>query len=330
LPVILITVSAGIAAPLDPPAPEVLAEARRIVHEMSENQRGPYSQIRWFCNDGTIQPPVSFACREHGGGRQHAEFSKQRQRLAELGWSVGTIFADLSFEDLYLSRPRQQRLRELALERYLTDTDDGWVLRRAQAYRGRVQVEDEDYTGKELLHRLFGITDWTEENFLLVRESARVIPHGEDTDLARTVRRAAIELAELEPAAERWRVEIHTNPNATTASRLRAWIKTRDRQGVREAGELLAANLDLLYGPVGRRDRIEVMLHTLGRSKVSETWSRNARSALKLPAEQQVHELCSTLSDARSEVFSSLPRNRRLLLVDVMQGLETEVQLAYQ
>jgi hypothetical protein len=330
LPAFLFALSASNAVPLDQPAPEVLAEARRIVQEMTDNQRGPYSQIRWFCNDGTIQPPVAYACREHGGGRQHAQYSKARQRLAELGWSVGTIFAATTFDELFDAGNRQQRLRELALEKYLTDIDNGWVLRRAQDYRGRVQVEDEDYSGKELLNQLLSDAPWSLDNFLLIRESARVVPHGEDTDLARTVRRAAIELAELDRGAERWRIEIHTNPDATTAKRLRAWLAMQQGPEVLAVGEQLATDLDLLYGPIGRLDRIDTLLKGLSRLKAGRAWSTDVRAALVLPAEQKVQTLCHELSGARSSVFAALPAPGRLVLVDAMQGLETEVQLAYQ
>ena len=203
-----------IAAPLDPPTSEALAEARRIVQDMSENPRGPYSRIRWYCNDGTVQPPVAYACTNRGGGRQHAEYSQQRQRLAELGWSVGTIFAALPYEELFDGQHRQQRLREIPLERYLIDIDNGWVLRRARDYRGRVQLEDEEAAGKKLLLRMLSDTEWAADNFLLVRETARAIPHGDDSDLARKVRRDAIQIAEIDPAADKWRAEIHSDPNA--------------------------------------------------------------------------------------------------------------------
>ncbi|NQV87159.1 MAG: hypothetical protein HQ492_08790, partial [Woeseiaceae bacterium] len=322
-------ISVGQAAPLDQPAPEVLVEARRIVQDMVENQRGPYSQILWFCNDGSTQRPVAYACRERGGGRQHAEYSERRQRLADLGWSVGTVFSALTFDEIFSSRPRQQRLRELALERYMTDIDNGWVLRRAQTYRGRVQVEDEEYAGNELLSQLLEDAAWAQDNFLLVRESARVIPHGDDTDLARVVRRTAIELAELEPAAEAWRVEIHTRPSATTASRLRVWLTRQKRPEVLEVGNQLAANLDLLYGAVGRRNRIDEMLWSLRRSNAGSAWGSVVTEALGLPADELVISLCAELSTARSTLFATLPSVRRLNLIDAMQGLETEVQLAY-
>ena len=327
---IVFATSISQAAPLDQPAPEVLAEARRIVQEMQDSQRGPYSQIAWFCNDGTIQQPRAYACSERGGGRQHAQYSEQRHRLAELGWEVGTVFAALSFDELFSSRPRQQRLRELALERYMTDIDNGWVLRRAQTYRGRVQIEDEDYAGRALLNELLEDAAWAEDNFLLLRESARVIPHGDDTDLARTVRRTAIELAELDPAAERWRVEIHTSPSATTAQRLRDWLSRQQRPEVLDVGSKLAADLDLLYGSDGRRQRIDGMLRSLRRSPAGKAWSSGVETILAKSAESVVVDLCSQLSTARSILFAALPVAGRLRLLDAMQGLETEVQLAYR
>ena len=126
---------------------------------MIANPRGPYSRIRWYCNDGSILPPEPYACRERGGGRQHAEYSPERERLAELGWSVGTIFAAMAPETLAENGARNYRLRELPLEAYMVGIDDGWVLRRARSYRGRVQVEGEEANGAALLAARFADAD---------------------------------------------------------------------------------------------------------------------------------------------------------------------------
>lgn len=318
------------AAPLDQPAPDVLAEGRRIVHEMIVDPRGPYSRIRWFCNDGTTQPPVPYACRERGGGRQHAEYSTKRNRLAELGWSVGTIYASLTIDDLTHSAPRQQRLRQLPLEQYLVDIDNGWVLQSALGYRGRVQVENEQTSGRDLLLQLLADPAWVDANFLLLRESTRVIPHGEDTDLARSIRRAAIELAELEPAAERWRAEIHAKPNAGTAGRLRAWLRERPRPAVRELGMQLADDLDLLYGETGRLERITAALSGLRSPAAGSRWRDSVNEALAGAPAERIAGVCSALAAARTTVLADLPAAKRLSLLDAMQGLETEVQLTYQ
>ncbi len=318
------------AAPLDQPTPETLAEARRIVQEMIRNPRGPYSRILWYCNDGTTQPPIAYACRERGGGRQHAEYSADRERLARLGWSVGTIFAPLEIADLMHSAPRQQRLRELALERYLIDIDNGWVLQRALGYRGRVQVEDENAAGRALLLSLVSDTDFGLANYLLIRESARVIPHGEETDLARTVRRAAVELAELDPAAEPWRAEIHGTPTAATAQRLRQWLARQRRDDVKRLGEGIAVDLDALYGESGRRERLHAALNRLRSPDAAANFRNAIITALDASALNRIDSLCNSLAVVRGTGFGRLPPDRRLALIDALPGVETEVQLSYQ
>ena len=297
---------------------------------MKANPRGPYSRVRWYCNDGTSQPPVAFACRERGGGRQHAEYSAQRNRLAVLGWSVGTILASLSFEELFESQPRQGRLRELPLEQYLVDIDNGWVLARAQNYRGRVQVEDEAAAGAALLEQLAAQDDWAAANFLLLREAARTIPHGRDTDLARSVRRDAVQLAELEPAAETWRAEIHSRPGRDIAPRLRAWASIQSRPEVAELADRLATDLDQLYGPAGRAARIDAALAALRRVPVAAEWRAAVLDALNDDPLIGTENICRALASARSDLFPKLDARRRVALLDAMQELDTTVQITYQ
>ncbi len=50
---------------------------RAWILAMQDNPRGPFSRIRWFCNDGTVLPPKAYACREHGGGVQHGQWSAE-------------------------------------------------------------------------------------------------------------------------------------------------------------------------------------------------------------------------------------------------------------
>ncbi len=326
---IFLAAQAAYSAPLDPPAPGQLAEAKKIVQEMIDNPRGPYSRIRWYCNDGTVLPPQPYACREHGGGRQHGEYSPQRQRLAEMGWSVGTIFAALSYAELFDAGHRNQRLRQLALERYLIDIDDGWVLRRARHYRGRVQLEDEDAAGRKLLVNLMSDAAWVTENYLLVREAVRSIPHGEDTDLVRSVRRKATQLALLDSAADKWRAEIHSDPSADTAGRLRQWSQTRQPGELRALAIELAGELDTLYGAVGRQDRIAAALQAVGDSVAARQFRIAIGKALTMTGRDRINAMCAALSAARTDYLAALEAPRRLALVDAMQDLETEVQLAY-
>ena len=324
-----LALSSSLAAPMDTPPAAVLAEAKQIVKQMIDNPRGPYSRIRWYCKDGSVLAPQASACKQRGGGMQHAEFSSDRTRLADLGWSVGTIYAPLNFSDLKNQRPREQRLRELALEKYLSDVDDGWVLRKAKDYRGRAQLEDETASGKKIL--LAALTDltWLEDNYLLVRELARVIPHGEEDDLSRRVRRAAIDLAERAPSAESLRAEIHSSPSKNSARRLDAWMQqTKLSADLIELATSLINDLDLLYGESGRRFRLEQRLNSLGKSSFS-TWQADVRQSLQSTGQKKISSLCKASKQVRQAILASASPSQRLSLIDSLGGIETEVHIAF-
>ncbi len=296
---------------------------------MMLNPRGPYSRILWYCNDGTTQSPVAYACSERGGGKQHAEYSAQRNRLAELGWSVGTIFAAENFAGMLDSQPREQRFRELALERYLVDTDDGWVLRRAQTYRGRVQVEDEIVAGQAILLDALSDWNWAGDRYLLMRELVRVVPHGQETDLSRRVRREAVELAERFAGAEVWRVEIHTAPSSTTADRLRGWARGVDEAEVAALANSLSDDLDQLYGASGRRARLHNQLGRLGPTPQATDWRDDVVRHLDAVPYDRVLGLCAASDRARASLLATLEPLHRLSLLDSLAGLDTEVRLSF-
>ncbi len=293
--------SAIAAAPaLTPPEPAVVAEGRRLVAAMEANERGPYSRLRWYCEDGAVLAPQPYACREHGGGHQYAEYSEQRQRLAELGWPVGTILTATPYEELWDGSRRNRRLREVLIERYLVEVDDGWVLRRARFYRGHIQVEDEEHAGREFLMRMLGQPEWVAANFLLARESVRVLPHGAGFDRTGSIRRLSQEIAEADPSFERQRISIHTNPGPGDIDRTSEWIAAARRRNadptVLAAAETLLTELENLYGDGDdwlvpartemRRDpawpQIEALLTDLAEVSELEACGRLARALLLL------------------------------------------------
>ncbi len=326
-----LTLQTALAGPVDTPSGAVLAEAKQIVKQMIDNPRGQYSRIRWYCNDGTILAPKPSACKDHGGGRQHAEYSSEHARLAELGWNVGTIFAPLTFEQLVASKGRYQRLRELALEKYLLDVDDGWVLRKAKSYRGRAQIEDEVESGRKILIDAVADSDWLNRNYLLIRELARVIPHDEDTDLSRKVRRAAIDLAEKDSSAEPLRAEIHSSPSALSAGRLRAWAAqapNKTDQSARQLALSLADDIDTLYGEKGRRLRLNQQLSKL-KSQPTKQWKSAVEMALAGDNALKMDRLCIASKKVRDSLLSEASKSDRLVLIDLLGNLETEVQLEF-
>ncbi len=321
--------SAVQAGPLDPPAAEALQEARAIVAEMKASDRGPYSRLRWYCNDGTVQPPVAFACRDRGGGRQHAEYSPARKRLADLGWSVGTIFAELDWAALWQGDGRRYRLRELPLERYLIDVDDGWVLQRAQYYRGRVQIEDEEKAGRGLLLRLLTEVQWITDNYLVTREVVRAVPHGTGEDLTRVIRRTAQSIAEKDKSFEKLRVETHSSPSAATSGRVKSWAKERGRDPelVKEA-EVLARELDRLYGGAGRSERMTAARKRLARFPLAASVAAQLKASDADKGIEKLARLGMAMRELRNliEDTASTPA-LRLEAFDMLRELEAEVRV---
>jgi hypothetical protein len=316
------------AAPaLTPPEPAAVAEGRRLVEAMVANERGPYSRLRWFCDDGAVLPPAPYACRDHGGGHQYAEYSEQRHRLAELGWPAGTILTATPWDELWDGARRNRRLRELLVERYLVEVDDGWVLRRARFYRGYIQVEDEEQAGGELLVRLLAQPGWAAANFLLARESVRALPHGSGADRTESIRRLSQEIAERDPSFERIRVTIHTSPGPSDIDRTAGWIDAARRRGADPAlivaGETLLAELEKLYG--SGDDWLEGVS---GRMRRDPLWQQLETLFADLPSVSGI-EACGRLASAsallREAVETSSDGARNLALMDLSIKVERQL-----
>ncbi len=312
--------------PLTPPSPAVVAEARELVTAMQRDARGPYQRIAWFCADGSRHPAKPYPCEARGGGRQHAEYSAQRERLAALGWHVGSVTAALTWEQLWQPAQRHRRLRELALERYLEAVDDGWVLRRARLYRGRVQLEDEEKNGRALLLKLLEQTGFLQENFLLARELARVIPHGvPGGDRTRDIRHLAQEIGDQEASFAPLRIEVHSRPSAATAGKVRDWLAARKALNAtaRDQAQRLAGGLDELYGLAGRRQRLQAAAEALARYSPAAT--RLLRASREAAPAQHIGRLAEAIAQLRRDAGEKEP-GASLRRLDLMTELEAELR----
>ena len=125
-------------------------EARRLMDEIRGNPRGPYGQIRWYCDDGRVLPPQGTPCRP-GRGYQHAEPSASARKLELLNIDIAHFLSGMSFEE-FLDAPRNYYwLRQMVLIDYLVNRLDGWIYRRAWQRRGVRQGEDEEREARRLL-----------------------------------------------------------------------------------------------------------------------------------------------------------------------------------
>jgi hypothetical protein len=313
-------------APMAPPSPDSLSEARTLVQTMKGGERGPYKRIAWFCADGSRHPAKPYPCGELGGGRQHAEYSTQRERLAALGWHVGTVTAALTWDELWQPEQRHRRLRELALERYLEAVDDGWVLRRARLYRGRVQLEDEEKNGRALLLKLMEQPGFLQDDFLLARELARAIPHGiPGGDRTRSIRHLAQEIADGESSFAPLRIEVHSRPSVATAGKVREWLSGRGEITIegRTKAQRLAAGLDELYGLTGRQQRLKAAADAL--AKYSPAATRLIRESQDAEPALHIELLAKAMAQLRRDSGEQEP-GASLRRLDLLTELEAELR----
>ena len=203
---------------------EPLPDAQTLhswVQAMKKSPRGPFKHIRWFCNDGTIQLPQEYACKEHGGGVQHGEWTQRIRTMRAQGYHVANIFADVDAQNFIADAQHETILKQMLLEQFLIEADDGWIFRRARYYRGALQAEDEANFGRALLLELVSEPGRQGNRFILLREAVRFIPHGHRGAPITEMRQLSRTLAEKDSNFESLRIKLHVKPEAGDGQRVR-------------------------------------------------------------------------------------------------------------
>jgi len=255
LPLLSIVALVG-AGNLTAIAEEDVWRAVKWVVEMKDNQRGPYQGVAWFCNDGTMLPPKSYACRKHGGGIQYGVLGPRARQLAELDIHVGTVLASLEPEDLLADD--LYRARCLIVERYLERALDGWVLREAKDYRGFRQIEDEQESARTLLmHVMREPAIYQQRRGLAVR-LVRALPYGRNSSLADEIRALAGVIGDEDPAFEELRFKIHAMPEPSDIGGVEAYAAEAKGDLAERASELVA-KMRQHYDPIARRERLKAV-----------------------------------------------------------------------
>jgi len=227
-----------------------LQQYRQWVEQMKLSERGPFSRVLWFCNDGSLQAPTNFGCREHGGGYQHGQWSTQTLALRESGYKVANILAGLDAESALADADFRDTYGQILVEKYLVGVDDGWILRRAMNYRGAFQDEDERTGARILLQTMGSQRQWLQAGYLSLRTGTKVLPHGADTPSIEKVRQLSASLSDQDKAFRPLRSKIHGAPDAGDAQRVRDYASSQNPDSLLPAFEELALEIDGVYQPI--------------------------------------------------------------------------------
>jgi hypothetical protein len=223
------------------------------VNEMQVLERGPFSRLRWFCNDGSVLPPQSYACKEHGGGYQHGQWSEKTLELRAQGYLVANILAGLNAASMVDDPGFANQYAQILIERFLISADDGWILRRALFYRGAIQEEDERAAARSLLLEMSAREQWIGPGFPALRAGARMLPHGSNTASIQKVRQVSASLSDQDNRFKPLRAKIHGTPGAEDAESVRQYAAGLANDAKRQPYLELADEIDAIYqGPESR------------------------------------------------------------------------------
>jgi len=306
--------------------PQASGQHREWIAQMKENARGPFSSIKWFCKDGRVLAPKDYACAKRGEGWQHGEWSDRTKELRSKGYKVATLLAGMDASAALAAPDFADTYAQLLIEKFLFAADDGWIMRKAQFYRGAIQEEDEREAARKLLTTMAGRDDWIGYRYPALRAGVRLLPHGADTASAQKVRNMAAALAGKDPGFQRLRVKIHGSPDASDAASVRDYAaKAADTEMQRQA-EALAVEIDRVYAPRPLGEVLEESARRLSAAPWLQEQLRGARATLArdpgaASRYRTTADLLATLRDALPKLRSA---EARLRLLELSLAVEAE------
>ena len=302
------------------------ANYRGWVEAMKEAPRGPFERLRWFCNDGTVQPPKAYACQNHGGGYQHGEWSDRTVELRGKGYRIANLFAGIDPEAVAARPDFNDEYAQMLIERYLVGADDGWILRRALFYRGAIQEEDEREGARALLQYLAGETRWLDSYYPALRIGVHLLPHGEQTASAQRVRQESAALSDRDSGFKALRAKIHGAPDAGDAARVRDYAAGVDDATLKARYQALADQIDAVYQARPLTEVLDEHAELFSGGPWLQAMLTEASAALRADPSPggRLRVTAGLLSDLRENLGRVRAASARLKVLDLSLTVESE------
>ena len=298
---------------------------QKMVEKFKADDRGPYRDIRWFCKDGTINMPKE-PCEEEGG-KQHARYKEEVERLAETNHIfLGQILTNTSRTDFWDAKNYNSRLKQYQVEKFLRAADDGWILQKGQYYRGAFQVEDEEEWGIDFFDLILKSNSKIKENFYLIRQAAKDIPHAGDTDRMQNIRALSKSISEDYAPFFDLRVKIHGQPDETDLETSRKFLEN-NREKMKERHvqdfEEMLRDMEVVYRPLDLEELNKKYVRQLPKGEIKstlETYVDNFKD--KGFSLEKMKAIANILFDIRQDILKVRDSKDRLALLDISIALE--------
>ena len=294
-----------------------------LIEKYKTAYRGPYKDLRWFCNDGTLNPPKE-PCES--GGVQHARYSDEVVALGEKSHLfLGQILASTDFEAFWDAPNDHSRLKQYMIEKYLKSVDDGWVNRKAQFYRGHVQAEDESEWGKNFFLWLLEKPEVLQDNFYLVRQAVKDIPHSGDDNVAQLMRSQSKAIADTYPDFQNLRIKIHGQPTRSDIQSVREFQQKNAAKlsaSLNSEFDELISTMEDFFAPVNIED-LKSGLAPVSNSDLKKELSAQIDKLGSGSTEQRIKHSSEAMWTIRERIGSEPSASGKLALLDLSLRLES-------
>lgn len=298
-------------------------QIKEMVQKFKNDPKGPYKDIRWFCKDGTTRPPQE-RCPEPGV--QHARYKDEVVNLGNTNHIyLGQILTPTEYKEFWDEANYNSRLKQYQAGNYLRRTDNGWILKKAQYYRGAVQAEDEEIWGIGFFNWLLSDVSRIDKSLFLIRESIKDIPHRGDDNKTLLVRSLSKEISDSVPSFLDIRVKIHGQPEAIDIETVKKFkelnTKKLSKNQLAKIDELIK-NMEIVFQPADINSLNRYLKNIPKNSKTATTIQGLMPAYNGLSAREKITRLSQLLFTIREEIPRVESSAARLSLLDISVKLE--------
>ena len=309
-------------------------QIKQLISSYKSDVRGPYQRIKWFCDDGTEREPKD-PCPDKIGGVQHAKY---KESLIQLREQNHLFFGDIlaaEDQDQFLDKANfYNHLKQYQINKYLYSVDNGWVLRKAQYYRGAFQSEDEEAWGKSFFLDILKDDNFVTSQYYLIRQALKDIPHNGDNNIAQLMRSQSKILSEDLQDFMSLRIKIHGQPDANDIELVKAYFnKNQSKLSLKQKQQFeeLIQTMQTFYAPLD----FDALINDIKQIDTKNSTYLSIVAFLNQDKNETnvahlVQDLSNLLYTIRTNILDFKSSEDRLLLLDLTNQLEKTLLIESQ
>ena len=288
--------------------------------------RGPYRDIRWFCTDGSIRQPKDPCPDNIGPGVQHARYKDEVISIGKTNHIyLGQILAYTDIDEFWDTADNHSRLKQYQLDKYLRLVDNGWINQKGQFYRGSVQVEDEEAWGIDFYKWLLAKDEVLEDNYFLIRQSLKDVPHNGDDNVAQLMRSESKVISDLYLPFMDLRTKIHSQPEKSDIQKVVDFKNKNQKQLTTDLNKKLDAlvkTMQTFFKPVDIQALLNKSKLIKGTDLGDKLQAFEASQTAGQDSQWLVNETSNLLLEIREKLLDEKRPMARLQLLDISLKLE--------